>query len=74
MAAMALDAADSIQAQNSLEKMLAHQLATLHHVTMEHLALISPRQEAISRTKFLHAAAKCQSVFQAGLLTLKKLR
>lgn len=74
VAAMALDAADSIQAQNSLEKMLVHQLTTLHHVTMEQLALISSRQEATSRRKHLHAAAKCQSVFQAGLLSLKKLR
>jgi hypothetical protein len=35
VAAIALYAADSIQAQNSLEKMLAHQLATLHHTTAE---------------------------------------
>ena len=35
VAAMALDAADTIQASNSMEKMLAHQMAMLHQVTMK---------------------------------------
>ncbi len=72
--AMALDAADSIQARNSLEKMLVHQLVTLHQATMDHLALTSSREDATSQAKRLHAAARCQSIYQQGLLTLKKLR
>ena len=72
--AMAFDAADTIQAQNSLEKMLVHQLVTLHRASMEHLAGMSPREDIKSQAKRLHAAAKCQSVYQQGLLTLKKLR
>lgn len=71
---MALDAADSMQAQNSLEKMLMHQVTTLHQVTMDHFATISSRDNATSLPKRLRAAAKCQSVYQQGLLTLKKLR
>jgi hypothetical protein len=38
--AMALDAADSIGATNSLEKMLAHQLAAAHKVVMEQMGSI----------------------------------
>ncbi len=74
VAAMALDAIDSIQARNSLEKMLMHQLVSLHQATMEHLAGMSPREDTRDQAKRLHAAAKCQSVYQQGLLTLKKLR
>lgn len=37
IAAMALDAANSIQATNSLEKMLAHQMAAMHKQAMEQM-------------------------------------
>ena len=39
VAAMALDAASSIQASNSLERMLAHQMAAAHKLEDEHKAL-----------------------------------
>ena len=38
VAAMGLDASVSIQAKNSPEKMLAHQLAAVHRVVMDHMA------------------------------------
>jgi hypothetical protein len=40
VAAMALDAASSIQARNSLEKMLAHQLAAAHKEVMQQLGRV----------------------------------
>ena len=75
VAPMGLDAADSIQAGNSLEKMLAHQLAAAHKIVMEHIGWASPNEYNIeAQSKRLNAAARCMSAYQHGLLTLHKLR
>lgn len=72
--AMGLDAADSIQAQNSLEKMLAHQLAATHAVVMEQVGQVHLREQGNINAKRLTAIARCLKAYQHGLLTLKKLR
>ncbi|MFT3820466.1 MAG: hypothetical protein QM750_23115 [Rubrivivax sp.] len=81
--AMAIDAAESIGAQNSLEKMLAHQMALSHKAAMRlmHRALgydmstLPAREgEAAEVTRFVSASARLMSVFQDGLLTLQRLR
>jgi hypothetical protein len=74
VAAMGLDAAVSIQAKNSPEKMLAHQLAALHRAVMDQLAFAPSRYDVSDQTKCLNSAAKCMSVYQQGLETLRKLR
>jgi hypothetical protein len=74
VAAMGLDAAVSIQAKNSPEKMLAHQLAAVHRVVMEHMAFSPSRHDLAGQAKRLTAVARCMSVYQQGLLTLRKLR
>jgi len=74
VAAMGVDAADTIQAQNSLEKMLAHQLAATHAVIMEQVGQVHSREEGQASAKRLTALARCLQAYQAGLLTLKKLR
>jgi hypothetical protein len=43
---MALDAANSIQARHSLEKMLAHQMAAAHKLVMEQMAQVCYEQNA----------------------------
>jgi hypothetical protein len=74
VAAMAVDASASIQSRDSLEKMLAHQLAALHRAVMDQLAFAPSRYDVSDQTKRLNAAAKCMSVYQQGLETLRKLR
>jgi hypothetical protein len=74
VAAMALDAANSIQASNSLEKMLAHQLAVAHKLVMEQMGQACYEQNARDQTKRLNAAARCMAVYQQGLLALHKIR
>lgn len=74
VAAMALDAASSIQAKNSLEKMLAHQLAAVHKLAMELMGQVSYEHNAMAQAKRLNAAARCMAVYQQGVLTLQKLR
>ena len=72
--AMALDASASIKAENSLEKMLAHQLAAAHKMVMEQIGRARGESHLESAIKRIHAATRCMTAFQQGLLTLKKLR
>ena len=71
---MAFDAVDSIQTQNSLEKMLAHQLAATHAVVMEQIGQVHFREEGAASAKRLTAIARGMKAYQHGLLTLKKVR
>lgn len=74
VAAMALDAANSIQASNTFERMLAHQLAAAHKAAMELLGHVHYEQNTVARSKRLNAAARCMTAYQQGLLTLHKMR
>ena len=66
---------DTIQAENSLEKMLAHQLAAAHKAIMEMIGSVVPHsRDAALQNRRLNVAARGLSVYQEGLLTLKKLR
>lgn len=72
--ALAVDAADSIGAQDSMERMLAHQMAVLHKTALEcaHKAAVTP--DADRSMRMLGAMNRCMQTFQSGLLTLKKFR
>jgi hypothetical protein len=77
--AMALDAAESIQAENSLEKMLAHQMAIAHEASMRMMdrALSyehSKPGDQIEACRCINAAVRLMSSFQEGLLTLQRMR
>ena len=75
VAAMALDVANTIQAGNSSEKMLAHQLAAMHKVAMEMIGSVVPHsRDAAIQNRRLNAAVRCMTAYQQGLLTLRKLR
>ena len=85
----ALDAADTIGAQNSLEKMLAHQLAAMHQATMKLTRQMNRRIDRLEYMNLDHAVAERMSVeacrlanttakmtagFQQGMVTLQRLR
>jgi len=74
VAAMALDAANSIEANDSLERMLAHQLAALHKQAMEQLGRVVYESSAGGQVKLVNAAARCMTVYQEGMLALHKIR
>ena len=74
VAAMAMDAALSIQATNSLEKMLAHQLAATHKQIMELMGAVSCQPNADAQAKRMNAAVRYMSVYQHGMLALHKIR
>lgn len=78
--ALGVDAADSINAENSLEKMLAHQLAFAHEACMrimgEAMTNVSPykKPDSVELARLTNAAARLMTVYQDGLLTIQRLR
>ena len=83
---LSLDVASTIKAANSLEKMLAHQMAAAHTMAMEQQAEARELRQRFKRTGYVHqhlsveagrcmnASARMMDTFQHGLLTLQKLR
>lgn len=74
VAESALDAAASAQAQNSLEKMLCHQMAAMHCSAMKLTARSLRDLPPLEMARLSNAAARMMQVYQEGLLTLQKLR
>jgi hypothetical protein len=74
IAAKVLDAADTISANNSLEKMLAHQMAGLHQVGMKMLHRANLMQEAKHSVQYLNAAIKASTAYQGAMATLHRVR
>ena len=81
--ALAVDAADSIGAANSLEKMLAHQMAVAHEASLRLLDRALSYEaggfhrrdgDSVEACRLTNAAARLMSVYQDGLLTLQRLR
>ncbi len=73
-AALALDASDTIQAGNSLEKMLAHQLAVCHDAAMRYVSRAHMQQDPQHAVRMMNLSIRSMETFQKGLLTLKRLR
>jgi hypothetical protein len=82
---LAVDAADTIGARNSLEKMLAHEMATAHTLAMKfseragglltrHGLLPKDQAALVEASRAANTAARLMGVFQDGLLTLDRLR
>ena len=85
--ALAVDAAETIQAKNSIEKMLVHQLAAAHTLAMTFAGkaqrLIEedgsgwnrpPTIYATEASRVANASAKMMDAYQKGALALHRLR
>ena len=71
----AIDAAHSAQAQNSLEKMLCHQMAAAHRAAMKLTAdSLNRNLPPVEMARLSNAAARMMQVYQEGLLALHKMR
>jgi hypothetical protein len=73
----ALDAAVSVGARNSLEKMIAHQVAAAHHAGMELLGRVAdhyPPFPPVEHARLTNAAARLFEVAQGGCLTLQRMK
>jgi hypothetical protein len=85
---LALDAADTIQAQDSLEKMLVHQMAVLHRGMMRATARMDEELHAASviddpnkreaanvrACRLAGAISRMSATYQEALLTLQRKR
>jgi hypothetical protein len=79
---MGLDAAETIRPQNSLEMMLAHQLAALHWSTMKVADQLNKTVvfaagndgHNVGAVRLAGALARGCTTFQQGLLTIRQLR
>src|SRR5262245_19755261 len=87
---LALDAADTIQAQDSLEKMLLHQMAVLHHGMMRAAARMNKELDAagdkrdltagereaanVRACRLAGAISRMSATCQQGMLTLQRKR
>src|SRR5215813_6773080 len=84
---LALDAADTIQGQDSLEKMLVHEMAVLHRGMMkaairmnEELYAATGRDEGrreaanVRACRLAGAISRLSATYQQGLLTLQRKR
>jgi hypothetical protein len=74
VAAMGIDAALSIGAENSIEKMLAHQLAAAHKTAMKQIARAHIACDTKAEAQHLRSAFESMRVFQQGLLALRKVK
>ena len=75
VAETAVDAAQSAQARNSLEKMLCHQMAAMHRAAMKATARsLEPELPPLEMARLSNAAARMMQVYQEALLTLQKVR
>ncbi len=72
--AMALDAVNTIQAENSLEKMLAHQLTVAHKTALEVIDKAFFLNNPAEKARLINLSARLMETFQRGLLTLQRLR
>jgi hypothetical protein len=84
--ALGVDAADTIQAENSAELMLAHQLAAAHAgamklmsqltnmLIMQHNAVRTDDGANLRVTRLAGAASRLMIAYQQGLVTLDRLR
>ncbi len=73
-AAMALDAADSIQAENTMERMLAHQLAVAYMAALQMINKAVLHRDTVESARLINAAGRMMNTYQQGLLTLQRLR
>src|SRR6266567_3720849 len=83
---MGLDAVETIQASNSMDKMLAHQLAAAHSLAMRMVAASGEQLTAykksghqyphrsIEAARMANTAARLMDAYQRGLLTLERIR
>lgn len=74
IAAMALDAADTIEADNSLERMLAHQMAAIHQMSMKMAHRANLTADPAVAVKTMNAAMKGFATYQGALSALRHIR
>lgn len=71
---LCIDAADTIGADNSLEKMLAHQMAICHAEGVKLVAKAGKTKDDLVALKMLSTATKFMEAYQKGFETIHKVK
>jgi hypothetical protein len=71
---LCIDAADTIGAENSLEKMLAHQMAICHAEGMKLVVKAGEMDDDAVSLKMLHAATRFMEVYQKGFEAIHRVK
>jgi len=74
LAGLGIDAAATVGAQNSLEKMLAHQMALAHAAAFRLMDKALSHRDTVEQARLTNAATRLMTTFQQGMLTLQKIR
>ena len=70
----ALDAAQSIEPRNSLEKMLAHQMALAHDQAFKLSNMAMGQNDPVEIARLTNASARQMDAYQKAMLTIQKIR
>lgn len=72
--ALALDAENAMRPENSMERMLVHELAVAHKTALELIGKGMLEADPVERARTLNVAARFMDTAQRGLLTLQRLK
>jgi hypothetical protein len=72
--ALGVDAAESVGVSNSLEKMLAHQMALAHKAAFQLVEKALEQRDPIELARLMNASARMMSTYQQALITLHRIR
>jgi hypothetical protein len=72
--ALGIDVANTVQAGNTVEKLLAHQVAVAHKIAFEQASKASHERNPAIEAKRLETVAKMMAASQRAAVTLQKLR
>lgn len=72
--ALGIDAAQSADCDNSLEKMLAHQMALAHSTAFKVIDEAMRQRDTAGMTRLLNAASRLMATYQQALLALHRIR
>ena len=71
--ALGIDAAQSIPEANSLEKMLAHQMALAHKASFRVMESALEQRDSVEMARLINASCRLMTTFQQGLLAINRV-
>jgi len=71
---MAIEASESVNAKNSIQRMQAHQLALAHKYSMELMADASKQKNPIYKVKLMNCSARLMEAYSKGAIALQRLQ
>jgi hypothetical protein len=72
--ALGVDLSKTMNASNSAEKTISHQIAVAHKIAMQQAAWATTERDPKMEMRRIHASARMMTVAQEGMLTLQKLK